>query len=141
MRAVAVFLRSPSNDLRGAAKQMHAGLPSSLALGAALEPILLGLVSYRPLATRRLSSSRAHGFGRYGRPEQVKFTVGRPGASRRVRNERELRGKLLKFEEALRGAWRARIDIMYSPPPDEAAEALARDPIDPVEATESAPYR
>ena len=25
---------------------------------------------------------------------------------------------------------------MYSPPPDEAAEALARDPIDPVEATE-----
>ena len=26
--------------------------------------------------------------------------------------------------------------MMYSPPPDEAAEALARDPIDPVEATE-----
>ena len=25
---------------------------------------------------------------------------------------------------------------MFSPPPDEAAEALARDPIDPVEATE-----
>ena len=25
---------------------------------------------------------------------------------------------------------------MYSPPPDEAAEALARDPIDPVEVTE-----
>ena len=25
---------------------------------------------------------------------------------------------------------------MHSPPPDEAAEALARDPIDPVEATE-----
>ena len=25
---------------------------------------------------------------------------------------------------------------MYSPPPDEAADALARDPIDPVEATE-----
>ena len=25
---------------------------------------------------------------------------------------------------------------MYSPPPDEAAEALARDPIDPVEETE-----
>ena len=25
---------------------------------------------------------------------------------------------------------------MYSPPSDEAAEALARDPIDPVEATE-----
>ena len=45
------------------------------------------------------------------------------------------RGELLKFV-ALRGAWRARIDIMYSPPPDEAAEALARDPIDPVEATE-----
>ena len=26
---------------------------------------------------------------------------------------------------------------MYSPPPDEAAEALARDPIDPVEETEN----
>ena len=40
--------------------------------------------------------------------------------------------KYLKPERSLR----ARIDIMYSPPPDEAAEALARDPIDPVEATE-----
>ena len=42
----------------------------------------------------------------------------------------------VRCEVGLRGAWRARIDIMYSPPPDEAAEALARDPIDPVEATE-----
>ena len=55
----------------GAAKQMHAGLPSSLALGAALEPILLGLVSYRPLATRDKPRAR---LGRYGRP-RVKSTL------------------------------------------------------------------
>ena len=101
----------------------------------AAKPGSLGcLVSYWPLASRDLAESRAQRFASAGpRPRIHRLW---PRDAPVVSDPREsARGELLKFV-ALRGAWRARIDIMYSPPPDEAAEALARDPIDPVEATE-----
>ena len=73
--------------------------------------------------------------GRFRGPVHRKFRVGPRDATRRVRPARDSRGKLLKFEKKAREAPGA-LEIMYSPPPDEAAEALARDPIDPVEETE-----
>ena len=131
VRGRIVFLRSPPLSVTGRTSRGWA--PSSLALGAARAIYTAWPSVLRAASNKGLLREAARDLGAL--PARARHPS-RRATTRRVRAARDPGGKSHSFL-APRGAWRARIDIMFSPPPDEAAEALARDPIDPVEETEN----